>query len=804
MSGNANKNTNKILSAGSETTSRNCSKPQLSPLLTEKSERVAAYKKRRDAYYYESIHPADLQEYETEGWEIHRESKTRVRMKRLKTHDKLLEDQTWCLFYRMGYPEINGEQFKIQYERVDGSTGTKQIDVFAKDSETVVVVECKSRETRGRRTLQKDLHETDALQKAIANAIKQHYGPEFKPKIIWVYVTNNIIWSEPDLERAAASNIRVVTENEMQYFDAFIKHMGPAGRYQFLAEFLENQEIPNLSNIKVPAIRGKLGGRPFYSFVTTPRHLLKIAFVNHQALNHPDGRPAYQRMIAPSRIREIEGFIKGGGYFPTNILVNFTEKCRFDLLPNKDNADPYIKFGMLHLPNKYKSAWIIDGQHRLYGYSHLDDNWLNQSLAIIAFEEMDTKDEADLFVTINQKQKSVQRSVIVSLQSDLKWGSSDPKERLSALASALVKTFNSDPTSPFFQRFAVQGVAAKENQSLTFPEFVNGLTKSALIGRIIHKTQLAPGPLSGATDELTLGRAKRIINLYFTKIRDSNPDRWEAGRDAYICVNPGIRSHLRLLSDILDYIAYKNGLDVHAADENTIIAHIDKVITPLIDYLSVAEDSDIYDKFSRRFGEGGVIEYFDHLCATIHNKIPEFGSKDFLDRLAKRKDERVNQTHQDIIKLNQDISDYIIASLKEKYGTSDDESGEKAWWEQGIESQKAKENAYKRFLEGQKENKDKKMPKEAYLDVLDYRDIVRQKNNWPLFEKVFNIPLSGEKGKTYYLDWIEKLNKIRRVPAHPSGTRGYDEADYEFMKFIKYEFYKRLAAAAGKGEEHQG
>jgi len=98
------------------------------------------------------------------------------------------------------------------------------------------------------------------------------------------------------------------------------------------------------------------------------------------------------------------------------------------------------------------------------------------------------------------------------------------------------------------------------------------------------------------------------------------------------------------------------------------------------------------------------------------------------------------------------MSDYIIATLKEKYGTSDDESGEKAWWEQGIESQKAKENAYKRFLEGLKENKDKKLPKEAYLDVLDYRDIVRQKNNWPLFEKVFNIPLPGEKGKIYYLE----------------------------------------------------
>ena len=99
--------------------------------------------------------------------------------------------------------------------------------------------------------------------------------------------------------------------------------------------------------------------------------------------------------------------------------------------------------------------------------------------------------------------------------------------------------------------------------------------------------------------------------------------------------------------------------------------------------------------------------------------------------------------------------------------------------------------------------KDKKLPREAYLDVLDYRDIVRQKNNWPLFEKVFNIPLPDEKGKIYYLEWMEKLNKIRRVPAHPSGSRGYDEADYEFMKFIKYEFYKRLNTITGNVEEFQ-
>jgi hypothetical protein len=42
-------------------------------------------------------------------------------------------------------------------------------------------------------------------------------------------VTENIIWNENDLERAEAANIRVVTENELSYFETFIAHIGSAG-----------------------------------------------------------------------------------------------------------------------------------------------------------------------------------------------------------------------------------------------------------------------------------------------------------------------------------------------------------------------------------------------------------------------------------------------------------------------------------------------------------------------------------------------------------------------------------------------
>lgn len=767
--------------------------PLLFPLLTTKPARQREYTTRKDSVVIQRIHPADVPQFESNGWVIQRDGTKKVRMKKPKGHDVLLEDQSWCLFYRMGYPELNGQKFKIRYARQDGTQGDKQVDVFAKDDETVVIAECKARETRGKRTLQKDLHETESLQKAFASSIRAHYGGGYKPKIIWMYITNNIIWSEPDLQRAAAINVRVVTENEMQYFDSFIRHMGSAGRFQFLAEFLEGQSIPELEHVKVPATRGTLGRHKFYSFVTTPRHLLKIAFVNHLALNHPDGRPAYQRMITPSRIKEIGGFIKGGGFFPTNLLVNFTEKCRFDLLPNKENADPNTKFGWLYLPSKYKSAWVIDGQHRLYGYSNVDDKLWDQNIAVIAFECMDTKDEADLFVTINHKQKSVPRSIIVSLQADLKWGSADPKERLSALSSRLVKTLNSDPTSPLFQRFSVQGVTAKENQSLTMPEVVNGLNKSGLLGKLITKGHLLPGALSGMTDEETNDRARRVLNGYFGKLRDANSERWEMARAAYISTNPGIRAHLLLIADISKYLQAKEDIEPQLLNEDTFLKHILRVVQPAFSFVKDAADEDVYDKFSRKFGEGGVRDYADNLSELLLSAAPDFGSEEFRMRLAKRNDQRVEQTNKDVIRLSKDLTDYVFKVLKQHYGTGDGKSGQKVYWEQGIESPKIKQEAYSRMVQD-----GSKHPMEAYVDIVGIKEIITQKSNWPLFSAVFNIPMKGEaKGKAHYVGWLQKFNEIRRIPAHPSGARSYEETDYEFIKHIKFEFYKKYNAALG-------
>lgn len=232
-------------------------------LITEPNAQRAEYRRRKSQYNEHSIHPADLDAMLDKGWEVSHRGKRSVRLRQLKPHHQKLEDRAWILLYLMGYAELSGQAFAMKFRRENGSTGSKQIDAFASDAETAIVIECKSRTERGRRSLQKDIGETYALQNYIRQSIYVHYGKKQRPKIIWIYVTSNIIWSEPDLERASDANIYVTTENELNYFETFLKHMGVAGRYQLLGEFLKGQKIPAMSGVKVPAIRGTLGGQTF-------------------------------------------------------------------------------------------------------------------------------------------------------------------------------------------------------------------------------------------------------------------------------------------------------------------------------------------------------------------------------------------------------------------------------------------------------------------------------------------------------------------------------------------------------------
>src|SRR5262249_25891195 len=156
--------------------------------------------------------------------------------------------------------------------------------------------------------------------------------------------------------------------------------------------------------------------------------------------------------------------------------------------------------------------------------------------------------------TINQKQRTVPKTIIASLKADLLWGSEEPRERIDALASALVKAMNTDPSSPFYQRFAMEGLEDAEETALTIGEVTKGLVRSGLLGKSLQRNY-SLGPLCGTTDDETVNRARKFLNEYFGQIRDANPTRWEHGRSGAILSNPGVRAYLLLLTEIFRYCA---------------------------------------------------------------------------------------------------------------------------------------------------------------------------------------------------------------------------------------------------------
>lgn len=437
----------------------------LEPLLTNHGKLSREAAKRRKTYEQISVPKGHVDELLNSGWKIDKELKIKTRLRRERNSDEVLENRVWLLFFLMGYPEISsGRNFKVRIDRKGAEPLYKQIDILSKDDETVIVTECKASERVRRRSLQKDIEKFSNLKGPIANAVKKHYGSSFKPKIIWLFITSNIVWSEPDKQRAAGENIRIITERELRYYLQISDHLKSAARFQFLAEFLKNQKIPGLEGVKVPAIRGKLGGRQFYCFVSTPKQMLKIAFVNHRSLNDPEGAPSYQRLVTRTRLKQISRFLREGGFFPTNILVNFTRKARFEQLAKDEEA--CVAFGHLYLPNRYRSAWVIDGQHRLYGFAPLNEMNLSQNIMVVAFEGLDKTEEANLFVTINHEQKTVPKTLLDDLEGELKWGSEIPTERIGAISARLIGLLNIDIGEPLYGRVTQQGIPATEKTCL--------------------------------------------------------------------------------------------------------------------------------------------------------------------------------------------------------------------------------------------------------------------------------------------------------------------------------------------------
>ena len=121
------------------------------------------------------------------------------------------------------------------------------------------------------------------------------------------------------------------------------------------------------TSLTVPALVCHQHETPFYVFSLSASQLAHICFVSRRE-NHE----GYQRFLDAKRAESIKRYIEAGGRLPNNIIVNFHQ-------PEKVLYDVDTK--SLVIPYESQSAWIIDGQHRLFGAVLLNQSVLTHHLS---------------------------------------------------------------------------------------------------------------------------------------------------------------------------------------------------------------------------------------------------------------------------------------------------------------------------------------------------------------------------------------------------------------------------------------
>ena len=221
---------------------------------------------------FRSVREDEVAKYEADGWEVRRQNRRPARVTKRKSHSASLEDRAWSLFYRMGFTHLsgNGGAF-LDVKSKDPSGSSNQIDVVALDSEVAVAVECKSVSQRRREArFQGIIAQHAAIRARFVNAVNSEFPAEFKRTCALTVLTSNVIVSDNDKKRAAEKKISLINEHDLSYYEKLVDYLGPAARYQFLADILPGRPIPGLS-ISVPALESKVGRLTCYTFLNSSR-----------------------------------------------------------------------------------------------------------------------------------------------------------------------------------------------------------------------------------------------------------------------------------------------------------------------------------------------------------------------------------------------------------------------------------------------------------------------------------------------------------------------------------------------------
>lgn len=710
-----------------------------------------------------------MNDYLNMGWEIYRPGKNRTRLRRQKPHYEAWEHKVWSIFAKMEFEYINdvspdSSPFVIP--------NIHQIDVFAKLGDTVIILECKSQVERSKKSIKNYIHEIQGYRKSVEQYVKNIFGNN--TKCGFGIATENYVINTNDAEMAKNENITLLDEDSVNYFLDIIKTTGTVSRYQLLSDFFHNQEFEHL-RVSLPALKTKIGKHEAYLFTIRPSKLIPISFIAHRAKGEAADVSSFQRLVKGRRLKDIRDYIEGEteGFFPTNILLNIDTNGKGPkyntLMKNED-----VEFVLLTLPASYKSAWVIDGQHRLLAYdeSDLKDK---QNLCVLAFYDMDPSLQANMFVDINNKQRRVPANVIIELNAKLKWSSAKPSEYLQALNARTMLTLATNRSlllSDLIKLVGEKGTS-KPYTGKTIEEIIR-------VERFFgsqKKGTLEPGPFWVFDSNLEKSKNKSLkklvdfIELVVRKM-DDEVNTWDVeltnSEGKYVLSNNGISAILKVVNAMILETSQRENYDPSNCSAKDIFVQIEPYLTTLNKHFNACDVKKL-QSYRERLGKAGQTNNKWLLLQAVAENHPEFKPIGLTEKLKDLDSKWTEESAKLAKSIETTIRGTIIHYLKIQEPDNDD------WFWKGVQQPKIKSEVSQRKAESNKDF-------ELCFNLLDWKNIIETPGYWIDLKQTF-AQGKDKNSKKNGMKWFNKLNKLRNDTAHPGAI--ISQEDFQWLSDLE-------------------
>lgn len=695
--------------------------------------KIAVYKKR--SVEKKTVKKNNIQEFLDNGWEILKLNKSgSATMQKKKKIGDAFEDEVWSIFYKMGFKIMNkSRNFDISYSKKNPNL-TKQIDVIAIDDEVVLLIECKeSEKMNSSTTWKKELESINGYKREIINELKTKFPDK---KYVYIFATKNYIIGTTDKDRMKDFGIVNFEYDIVLYYNQLANHLGSSARFQLLASLFSNKTIKGM-DCRVPAIEGKMGGLTYYSFSIEPEKLLKIAYVLHRNNVNRDNMPTYQRIIKKERLKSVKKYINDGGFFPNSLIVSIDTKghgIRFER--SSLQVDSAIsKIGVLYLPQTYQSAYVIDGQHRLYGYTD-SDYATNNTIPVVAFVDLDKKAQVKMFMDINENQKAVSKGLRNTLNIDMLWNSPKLTERNNALMLDIGQKLGEDKSSPLYDRIVTGENTSTKFRCITLEYIREAFDKSDFFNDYKKNNELIKqGTFAKRTNEETEDYFIPFIKEYFSLIATECQDEWNKGNEGFLAINNMTYTLIKILNDMVNIVLEERNETI-VCDSKDFFKRIKPLVLTLcatINELSDKEKNDI------KTAKGGAAKNksWRTLQIAFRNKEPRFTNND-LEVYIK---ENYNDYKSVILDVFDDIKNSFVERIKERF----EDYGN--WYNDLISQDLRKDlhmaRAEKSFNEGISENQI------SYWEVVSFKEL----------DKMIQVG----KNWSYYIQKVFEKNSIKKI-----------------------------------------